>query len=280
MTYPADWLGDDVSVLDAIADGTHPFAKTLEAAEKPMIIVGNAALNRADSLGILGRLHKIASDTGVVAKSWNGFNVLHQAASRVAGLDMGFVPAKGGLDTAGILAGAEADEIGLVWLLAADELDTSKLANSFVVYQGHHGDKGAHCADIVLPGAAYTEKEGTYLNFEGRVQRANRATFPPGDAKEDWKILRAFSEVYGTTLKFDTVDELREELFTECPHFADLGDIKSAKWSKFGTVAKLSDLPLRADMESYYMTCPISRASETMADCRSANGTTNQIAAE
>ena len=280
LTYPFENLGDDIAVLEAIAEGTHPFAKVLEAAEKPMIIVGNAALNRADSAGILGRLHKIASDTGVVAKSWNGYNVLHQAASRVAGLDMGFVPAKGGLDTAGILAGAEAGDIGLVWLLAADELDTAKLQNSFVVYQGHHGDKGAHCADIILPGAAYTEKDGIYLNFEGRAQLARRATFPPGDAKEDWKILRAFSEVFGTTLKFDSAEELREALFETCPHFADLGAVKSAKWSKFGTTAKLSAEPLHAEMDSYYMTCPISRASETMAECRSASSTDKQIAAE
>ena len=279
LTYPADWLGDDVNVIEQIAEGSHPFADILKSAERPMIIVGNAALNRADSTAILGRLHKIATDTGVSSKNWNGYNVLHQAASRVAGLDMGFIPAKNGLDTAGILDGAEAGKIGLVWLLAADELDTAKLENSFVVYQGHHGDKGAHCADVVLPGAAYTEKDGLYLNFEGRVQFARRATFPLGDAKEDWKIIRAFSEVYGSTLKFDTVEELRNDLFALCPHFAELDTVKAAKWSKFGTSAKLSDVPLQAAMESYYMTCPISRASETMAECRSAGGA-QQVAAE
>ena len=281
LTYPVEWLGDEAAVIDALAQGAHPFAKVMAEASNPMIIVGNAALSRDDANGILGRLHKLATDTGVVTAKWNGYNMLHQAASRVAGLDMGFVPAKGGMGTNEILSAAAAGDMGLVWLLGADELDMSQLKDCFVVYQGHHGDKGAHVADVILPGAAYTEQDGLFLNFEGRVQMARRATFPPGDAREDWKILRAFSDVYGVSLKFDSFEELHAEMYNQVPHFADLDEVKSAKWSKFGTAAKLSSLPVSAQMESFYMTCAISRASETMAECRSAaNAAPETIAAE
>src|SRR6185312_14150864 len=136
---------------------------------------------------------------------WNGFNVLHTAASRVAALDLGFATG----DMGSILDGASKGKINFVYLLGADEFDTSKLGNAFVVYQGTHGDAGAHRADVILPGAAYTEKEGLYANFEGRVQRSKRAAFPPGEAKEDWTILRALSEVLGKKLPYDNLEALR-----------------------------------------------------------------------
>ena len=135
--------------------------------------------------------------------------MLHTAAARVGGLDLGFVPGQGGRDVAGILAGADAGEIEVVYLLGADEIDTAKLGKAFVVYQGHHGDAGAQRADVILPGAAYTEKNATYVNTEGRVQRGALAVFPPGEAREDWKILRALSEALGRTLPFDTLGQLR-----------------------------------------------------------------------
>ena len=131
---------------------------------------------------------------------WNGFNILHTAASRVAALDLGFLPGADGRDVAGIVDGAQKGEIDFIYLLGADEFDVAHLGRAFVVYQGSHGDAGAHHADVVLPGAAYTEKEGTYVNFEGRVQRAERAAFPPGEAKEDWAILRALSDHLGAKL--------------------------------------------------------------------------------
>ena len=153
------------------------------------------ALRRADGQAVMALMHQLAETTNMIGNDWNGFNVLHHAAARVAGLDMGFVPGKGGKDVAGILKELKG-AIDFVWLLGADELDTAKLENAFVVYQGHHGDKGAQCADVVLPGAAWAEKDGLYVNFEGRPQMARRVTFPPGDAREDWAIIKYLFRKY------------------------------------------------------------------------------------
>ena len=148
---------------------------------------------------------------------WNGFSVLHTAAARVAGLDLGLVPGKGGRDVDAILEGAEKGEIDVVYLLGADEIDTDRLGKAFVIYQGSHGDRGAHRADVILPGAAYTEKDATYVNTEGRPQMTARAVFPPGEAREDWKIVRALSGVLGQPLPFNSVAELRAKMFVSLP---------------------------------------------------------------
>ena len=281
LTYPATHLGDDISVLDEIANGDHPFAKVLSKAKKPMIILGMGALTRADGNAILGRAKAIADATGMVSGDWNGFNVLHTAASRVAGLDIGFVPGKDGLDTNAMLKAAKSGDVKLVWLLGADELDTSALEKTFVVYQGHHGDKGAAVADVILPGAAYTEKDGTYVNFEGRVQRGSRATFPPGEAKDDWAIIRAVSAVINKTLPFDTREACRDAMIETVPHLGDVDEIAPAKWVKFGTSGKLASGKITSSLEQFYMTCPISRASETMAEClRASKNDASLMAAE
>ena len=281
LTYPATHLGDDISVLDEIANGDHPFAKVLSKAKKPMIILGMGALTRADGNAILGRAKAIADATGMVSADWNGFNVLHTAASRVAGLDIGFVPGKDGLDTNAMLKAAQSGDVKLVWLLGADELDTSALEKTFVVYQGHHGDKGAAVADVILPGAAYTEKDGTYVNFEGRVQRGARATFPPGEAKDDWAIIRAVSAVINKTLPFDTREACRDAMIETVPHLGDVDEIAPAKWVKFGTSGKLASGEITSSLEQFYMTCPISRASETMAEClRASKNDASLMAAE
>jgi NADH-quinone oxidoreductase subunit G len=221
LTYDADFLGQDPAILDALADGSHKFAAKLKKAKRPMIIIGMGALARADGAAMLGKARQIAESYGVVTKQWNGFNVLHNAAARVGGLDLGFVPARGGMDIAAMGKAAKAGKLDLLWLLGADEIDFEPFASSFVVYQGHHGDAGAHHADLVLPGAAYTEKDGIYVNTEGRVQYATRAAFPPGDAREDWTIIRAVSGAVGKSIGFDTLAELREALCADHPHFAD-----------------------------------------------------------
>ena len=206
----------------------------------------------------------------MVTPAWNGFNVLHVAASRVAGLDMGFVPAKGGKDVAGILAAAKAGTMKLVWLLGADEINTQNLSNSFVVYQGHHGDKGAHCADVILPGAAWCEKDGLYVNFEGRVQLARRAIFPPGMAKDDWRIIRAFAGHLNITLPFDNLDSLRALMIEKVRVFGDIDKPAKARWAKFGRKGNCISEPITAGLSQFYMTCPISRTSQTMAECHQA----------
>ncbi len=281
LTYPVEQLGAGIDVLEAIANGSHAFAQVLKDAKRPMVIVGSGAVARGDGAAILKLAAKIASDTGMIGPAgsaaeggWNGFNVLHTAASRVAALDLGFVPGEGGRDVAGIVDGAQKGEIDFVYLLGADEFDVGHLGRAFIIYQGSHGDAGAHNADVILPGAAYTEKEGLYVNFEGRVQRAERAAFPPGEAKEDWTILRALSDVLGKRLPYDNLAQLRAAIVAQAPHFADLGKAPvhggadAALWNAVGSEGPLDkQVPFGAAITDYYLTNPIARASETMARC-------------
>jgi len=267
LTYDAEYLGAGAETLQQIADGSHAFASILKGAERPMLILGMGALTRDDGAAVLATARQVAESTGMVGDGWNGFNVLHTAAARVGGLDIGFVPGKSGLGTRAILDGAESGAVEIVYLLGADEVDTKKLEKTFVIYQGHHGDAGAHIADVILPGAAYTEKSGTYVNTEGRVQRGQVALFPPGDAREDWTIIRALSGVIGNTLSFDSLSDLRKQLQAACPHWVRLDDPEEAPWADFGTAGALDAAPFSLPIANFYMTDPISRASETMAKC-------------
>jgi NADH-quinone oxidoreductase subunit G len=281
LSYKVEQLGASPSVLEAIASGSHDFAKVLKDAKRPMLIVGPGAVARADGAAILNVAARIAGETGMIGPAgtpveggWNGFNVIHTAASRVAALDLGFLPGSGGRDMAGILDGASKGEVEFVYLLGADEFDMSKLGKAFVVYQGTHGDAGAHRADVVLPGAAYTEKEGLYANFEGRVQRAERAAFPPGESKEDWAILRALSEVAGKKLPYDNREELRRAIIAEAPQFGEPGMLPksagadAAIWNAIGTAGQVdASRPLASPVGDFYLTNPIARASLTMAEC-------------
>ncbi|MBV8798966.1 MAG: NADH-quinone oxidoreductase subunit G [Alphaproteobacteria bacterium] len=281
LTYPVEQLGGSASVLRGIADGSHEFARTLRDAKRPMLILGPGALARTDGAAIINLAARIASDTGMIGPAgspaeggWNGFNVLHTAASRVAALDLGFVPGEGGRDMAAILDGTSSGEIDFVWLLGADEFDLNRLGNAFVVYQGTHGDAGAHHADVILPGAAYTEQDGIYVNFEGRPQFAERAIFPPGQAKEGWAILRAFSDVIGQRLPYDNRVELRRGLFADAPHLANQNaspqsaGADPAVWSNIGVAGEIDErAPLASPISDFYLTNPIARASETMAEC-------------
>jgi NADH-quinone oxidoreductase subunit G len=267
LTYTYDYLGAGPQTLTEIANGTHPFAQILKDAERPMIVVGQGALARADGAAVLAAARALADSVGAVGDGWNGFNVLHTAAARVGGLDIGFVPGEGGRDVAGILDGAASGGIEAVYLLGADEIDTSKLANAFVIYQGHHGDAGAHAADVILPGAAYTEKDGTYVNTEGRVQRGRRAVHPPGDAREDWAIVRALSDVLGHTLPYNNIAAVRARMAEIAPQLGETDTVKPAAWADFGAAGNLGDAPFASPVGNFYMTDPISRASQTMAAC-------------
>jgi NADH-quinone oxidoreductase subunit G len=266
LTYDYDHLSYSPDVLTDILKGTHPYSQTLMTAEKPMIIVGSGLLTRPDAPQIMAMLHELCETYKVVTDDWNGFNVLHRAASRVAGLDLDFVSDHGNMNLADMLSG-KAD---ILYLLGADEITTDGLERSFVIYQGHTGDVGAQCADVILPGAAYTEKSGMYLNTEGRLQIAQQAIFPPGEAKEDWKILRALSAVLDVTLPFDTLDQLRLELTQNYPTFGAVDEISPAEWESFGEKGDFSNELLIHPIENYYMTDSISRASKTMAECSAA----------
>ncbi len=270
LTYDADFIGDSPDILTAIANGSHKFADKMKKAVRPMIILGMGALARDDGAAILAAARKIADAYGVVGSRWNGFNILHTAAARVGGLDLGFVPGVDGMDVAAMGKAAESGKLTVIWLLGADEIDMTQFDSSFVIYQGHHGDVGAHHADLVLPGAAYTEKDGIYVNTEGRVQFASRAAFPPGEAREDWAIIRAVSGALGKSIGFDTLADLRNSLFESHPHFAAIDEILPAKWSRIGGRSKMGTAPIAQALDNFHMTCAISRASETMAECRRA----------
>jgi len=265
LTYAVDWLGAGPETLEALAQGEIAFAETLKAAERPAIIVGTGALARPDGAAVLARARALAEAVGAVGEGWNGFNVLHTAAARVGGLDLGLVPGAGGRDVAGILAGAQSGDVEVVYLLAADEIDTTQLGDTFVIYQGHHGDAGAHRADVILPGAAYTEKDGTYVNTEGRVQFGRRAVQPPGQARADWSILRALSDVLGASIGVTSLGDVRRRLVEVNPVFDTAGAIEPAAWGPFGNAGALDPAPFAYPIANYYMTDPISRASETMA---------------
>jgi NADH-quinone oxidoreductase subunit G len=270
LTYPTEWLGNAGSVLTDLANGTHAFAETLRNAKNPLIILGAGALRRGDGPAVQAAARKLAETVGAVREGWNGFNVLHLAAGRVGALDAGFLPGAGGRDLGGILSGAQKGEIEVVYLLGADEIEADRFGKAFVIYQGHHGDRGAHRADVILPGAAYTEKNATYVNTEGRVQQARLATFPLGEAREDWKILRALSAELGQTLPYDTLGQLRQRMVALNPVFGALDRLVPAAWGPFGTEGAVADAHFTSPVENFYMTDPISRASQTMADCTEA----------
>lgn len=269
LNYPYDHIGADARVIKDLISGKHPFAKVLASAKNPMLILGQAALNRRDSLEILDAAQKIARAYNMLRPDWNGFNVLHTAASRVGGLDLGFVPGKGGYSTQQILQASQQNQIRVLFLLGADEISMSDLGDTFVVYQGHHGDRGAHRADLILPGAAYTEKDGTYVNTEGRPQQAYAVVAPPGEAKEDWKILRMLSEHIDKPMTYSTLDDVREKLRQVNPIFGAINHITPTSWHDLDkhTPETLSLIPFKLPIDNFYMTDPISRHSPTMASC-------------
>ncbi|AUG53063.1 NADH-quinone oxidoreductase subunit NuoG [Thalassospira marina] len=269
-TFKHDYLGAGSETLADILDGKNDFSKVLEAAAKPMIILGMGALNREDGEAVLATARAIADKYGLVAGEWNGFNVLHTAAARVGGLDLGFVPGEGGLATADILDGAAKGDVEVVYLLGADELDMSKLAKAFVIYQGCLGDAGAQVADVILPGAAYTEKNGIYVNTEGRVQYGWRAVFPVGDAREDWKIIRALSASLGLTLPYDNIESVRTRMVEINDVFGSVNVTRKAAWGEFGKAGVMKSEGFASPVRNFYMTDPISRASVTMAKCTEA----------
>jgi NADH-quinone oxidoreductase subunit G len=261
LTYDYKYIGAGAESLSDVAAG-NGFGENFTKAAKPLVIIGQGALARSDGAAILA----LAAKAAAMNEDWSGLSILHTAAARVGGLDLGFVPHAGGKD-----APAMAQEGGLdvLFNLGADEIDIAP--GTFVVYEGTHGDRGAHRADVILPGAAYTEKSGTYVNTEGRVQIADRACFPPGDAREDWAILRALSDVLGARLPFDSFAQLRRALYERHPHFSRVdqiersGDLQPlAASAGQATIGKAGFI---AAVQDFYLTNPIARASAVMAEC-------------
>ena len=263
LTYDYIHLGDSAEALEMFE------GKKRAKAKKPMMIIGAGAFARADGVAILARAVRAAIALGVITEDWNGFNILHTAASRVAGLDLGLVPGKDGLDAAAMIKGG----VDVLFNLGADEIDIAATSDGgpFVIYQGSHGDRGAHRADVILPAAAYTEKSAIYANTEGRAQMTVRAAFPPGQAKEDWAILRALSDKLGKTLSFDSVEQLRAKMFEAAPQLAQLDNVTTNSTKGLETLAKSKRKPRKGAfvniVKDFYLTNPITRASKVMHEC-------------
>ncbi len=268
LTYDYDYLGAGPDTLRQVAAGKHPFHRVLKRAKRPMLILGQAALSGSDGAAVATLAAQIASATGMLASGSNGFNILHLAAARVGGLDLGFVPGKGGLNTAAILRAAKAGKLDVLYLLGADECNLEDLGNTFVIYQGTHGDAGAQAADVILPGAAYTEKSGTYVNMEGRTQLTQRAAFPPGDAREDWAIIRALSGHTGEPLAYDNLSALRGAMYDAHPHLAHIGAREAGDAADIEKLSKaraaLGKKAFGQAVADFYLTNPIARASAVM----------------
>jgi len=268
LGYPYRHIGYSPLAMRELMDGKHELSGFLERAKKPLMILGAGALARPDGPAIQSLAYEMALHFGMVRDEWNGFNVLQLAASRVGGLDLGFVPSSlYGRNTQKILHAAEVGDIDVLYLLGADEIDTSRLGKSFVIYQGHHGDKGANRADVILPAAAYTEKDATYVNTEGRVQRTHRAVFPPGEAREDWAVIAGLSHALGKGLPYDSLHGLRERMIRLHPHMGLIGQVAKAEPKAFGHAGNLSLQAFEEAHANFYMTDPVSRASLTMATC-------------
>ncbi|TZG37230.1 NADH-quinone oxidoreductase subunit NuoG [Agrobacterium sp. B1(2019)] len=279
LRYNYEYLGPGAETLSDLANGSHSFVEKLKSAKNPLIIIGQGALARADGAAVLAAAAKLATSVGAVTEEWNGFSVLHTAAARVGGLDIGFVPGEGGVAAADMVASMD-----VLFLLGADELDLSNKGAKFTVYIGSHGDQGAMNADVILPGAAYTEKSGIWVNTEGRVQVGNRAGFAPGEAREDWAILRALSDVLGKKLPFDSLSALRGQLYVAHPHLAETDEIVAGKATDIealaGKTGSLVKSAFASPVKDFYLTNPIARASAVMAECSALARNNFQAAAE
>ena len=266
LTYGYEHLGAGTDTLGDLAAGKHSFADVLKGAKNPIVLVGAGAAARHDGAAVLALAAKLAVDFGALKDDWNGFAVLHNAASRVGALDIGFAPSPGSLNTAQMTTFGTLD---VLFSLGADDVKAAD--GTFVVYIGTHGDKGAHRADVILPGAAYTEKAGIYVNTEGRVQMANRAAFPPGDAREDWAIIRALSDALGKKLPYDSLGALRQAIFKAVPHLMRIDQIEAGDAAGVKTLAarggSVEKGAFKSPVEDFYLTNPIARASAVMAEC-------------
>ena len=252
LTYPVEWLGNDLGLLGKLPDAVRD---AFGNAQRPALILGGGGLGA----GAQGATLALVETLGLIKDGWNGYNALHFSASRMAGLMLGYA------QPGGIATVAE-NKPKLVFLLGADEVAPDRFPESFKVFIGHHGDKGAEQADVILPAAAYNEKAGTYVNLEGRVQRSDRATFPPGDAREDWAILRALSDVLGHKLPFDSFEELRVKMATDVPALGHEG-LATFPWAPPKLEPKASGAMAGYPIKDFYLTNAICRASPTMQRC-------------
>lgn len=269
LTYEYDYLGNDLQILQDILLGIHPIIKAIQEAKKPMLILGTQVISLADGTEFIKLSKLIADKYNFIQENWNGFNILQRSAAIVGGLDIGFIPANEDYNVNSILNEVEEGKIKLVYLLGADEIDVAKLKNSFVIYQGHHGDKGAHIADVILPGAAYTEKNATYVNLEGRPQQTYQAVAAPGLARVDWQIICDLATSLNKSLGFSNLNEVRSKMVEAAPHLANIGKLSKAVWNLENKEFNCNTKVISYNDSNYYLTDPICRSSVTMAKCAS-----------
>ncbi|ABD44633.1 NADH dehydrogenase I, G subunit [Ehrlichia chaffeensis str. Arkansas] len=270
FNYKVEDLGNSCLVLDDILHEKIPFSELLKYAKNPMLIIGQDALVGDNGHSIFVLATKIAAKFGMLRDDWNGFNVLHKASARVGALDIGFVPSSNTNIMSDIINGIGSSEIEVLYLLGADEVEISRSKSSFIIYQGHHGDRGAQVADVILPGAAYTEKNATYVNTEGRVQRTNIAVSPPGLAREDWLIIKELSKYLKMDMQYESLNCIRNKLSTLGKQFREenIGSLISNKWASIdgSMILERDSVFINKDF-NFYMANPISRASIIMANC-------------
>ena len=266
QTYRYNHLSDSLNYLNELSDGNTDFNKVLNNAKNPLIIIGTSAINTADGKKILETSAALAKKIQK-NKDINPLNILYQDISRVGALELNFynkyfdnnynLQLKKHIDT----------NKPVVFLMGLDEVDLSILKNAYVVYLGHHGDKSASVADVILPTPAYTEKTSTYMNIEGRVIQTNKCHNPLGEAKEEWKIFRVLSNLINHQLKFNNLSELRDEITKNFNQFTSINELKPNKNITFAKVNKIDDIKIQYNINNFYMNDSISRSSETMALC-------------
>lgn len=268
LTYPVEDLGNDIQILQDALDGKGKLANALQRAQKPSIIIGQSALKSDQGSVLLSICAQLAEKYGLISEDgWNGFNVLHTAAGRVGALDLSFVPGENGLSASDMVAASHDGRLEVVFLMGVDEIAPKLSSRTFKVYIGHHGDVGAQSADVVLPGCSYVEKDAIYVNTEGRSQYASKAVDPPGDAKEDWRIISELLKRMDFG-EYESLDAVRKELVRENAEFTENRTFKKRHWNPdMGEKGVLKSEALSPVIENFYMTNLISKNSKTMADC-------------
>jgi NADH-quinone oxidoreductase subunit G len=271
QTYHIHDLGSDFSIIQDILSGKHQFSAKLLAATNPIIIVGDGVYARSDGHLMLSDIYKLAMRYKVISDKHNGFNILHNYASMVGSIDIGFTSPEEPRNVQNILTECRSGKIDLLYLLGADEIDPGMFGNAYVVYHGHHGDVCASAADVIIPSAAYTEQSGLYVNTEGRVQESREAVPPPQDACQDYLIFRLLIQILGLKIEASNIDTIRNAIAQEYPVFDQIGVLRKEICSEFKVdpEAKLSSDPIKPQTEDYYMTDTVSRVSVTMAQCSS-----------
>jgi NADH-quinone oxidoreductase subunit G len=262
-----NYLGDDPSIIYDLIDNKSPFCEKLSEMNKPIMIIGQGALKGDEGEDYLNLCIELANKYNFLKNDWNGFNVLHTAASRPGAMEIGFLPKERGKDLDQIIDGYKKGDISTLFLLGADEIEISEKTDCFVIYQGHHGDKGANIADLILPSPSFNEQNGLFINTEGRIQESIRATFPIGEAKEDWEIISLISKKMGLENIDNSFEDLRSSLFQSFPHLADIDMCLSGE--KLPEKIERKDIKqhvFKNSLNNFWLSNSITRSSRLMCE--------------